>query len=40
MRASVAHMKDTVMEILLFTVGGARYGVALDQVVGVVQVAD
>ena len=36
MRTHVAHMKDAVMEILLFRVGGARYGVSLDQVVGVV----
>jgi hypothetical protein len=36
MRAAVAHLKDPVLEILLFSVGGARYGVALDQVVGMV----
>jgi len=37
LRLRVAHMKDPVMEVLLFSVGGARYGVPLSQVVGLVQ---
>lgn len=30
------HLLDPVLEILLFTVGGVRYGVSLNQVVGLV----
>lgn len=37
MLARVAHMKDPVLEVLLFSVGGVRYGIPLSQVVGVVQ---
>lgn len=33
---TVARMKDPMLEVLLFKVGGASYGVALGQVVGVV----
>jgi hypothetical protein len=34
--ASAARLLDPVLEILLFTVGGVRYGVSLNQVVGLV----
>jgi chemotaxis signal transduction protein len=40
MRAHVAHMKDSVLEVLLFSVGGVRYGVPLSRVVGLVQELD
>jgi hypothetical protein len=36
MRTAAAHLCDPVLEVLLFSVGGVRYGVCLDQVVGVV----
>ena len=36
MDARVARMKDPMLEVLLFSVGGVRYGVALNQVVGLV----
>lgn len=37
MRARVAHMKDPVLEVLIFSVGGVRYGIPLSQVVGLVK---
>jgi hypothetical protein len=37
MRANVARMMDPVIEVLLFSVGGVRYGVPLGQVVGLVK---
>jgi hypothetical protein len=37
MRAAARHMKDPVLEVLLFSVAGVKYGVALRQVVGLVQ---
>lgn len=37
MRAAVARLKNPVLEVLLFRVGGVRYGVELGQVVGLVR---
>jgi chemotaxis signal transduction protein len=37
MRAHVARMKDSVLEVLLFSVGSTRYGVPLSRVIGLVQ---
>lgn len=37
MQGAVAHLKDPALEVLLFTVGGERYGVPLGQVVGLVR---
>jgi chemotaxis signal transduction protein len=37
MRAHVVRMKDSVLEVLLFSVGNVRYGVPLSRVLGLVQ---
>ena len=37
MRSHVVRMKDSVLEVLLFSVGSVRYGVPLSRVLGLVQ---
>ena len=37
LRRAVARMKDPVLEVLLFQVGGARFGVSFGRVVGMVR---